>query len=123
MWFRIFTLRYKFIIIFTHSTGQTTILLSSLNLQINKHHYDALEIHGSFQLEKHKPSDRVSGAVKLSLFLHTPEKGYLEECLRGKEGEKEKEVEGSDEQVSKKSRVEESVVVDATVETVTTDTR
>eukprot|EP01034_Spumella_vulgaris_P029762 gene29762-36857_t len=63
--------------------GQTTVLLSSLNLQINRHNYAALDIHGAFQLEKHKPSDRVSGSVKLCLFLHPPERQFLEECERG----------------------------------------
>lgn len=47
---------------------------------IKKHH--ELEIKGSFSLEKQKPTNRVSGNIRLHAYLHVPLKSYLEDLLK-----------------------------------------
>lgn len=60
--------------------GQVVILISSFLPLIKKHH--ELEIKGGFILEKTKPSQRVSGTIKLHAYLHVPEKKYIEDLLQ-----------------------------------------
>jgi hypothetical protein len=59
--------------------GFIDLLLSGFMVLIKK--FDDLEIKGSFQLNKVKASDRVSGTVKLHAFLHVPEKAYIADLL------------------------------------------
>lgn len=59
--------------------GQFQLLLSGFMVAIKK--YDDLDIKGNFQLCKVKPTDRVSGFVKLHAYLHVPTKLYMSELL------------------------------------------
>lgn len=59
--------------------GHIDLLLSGFMVLVKKP--DDLEIKGSFQLNKIKSSDRVSGSVKIHAFLHPPEKAYIAEVL------------------------------------------
>lgn len=59
--------------------GHVELLLSGFMVAIKK--ADDLEIKGSFQLCKSKPTDRVSGSVKLHAYLHVPSRSYIRELL------------------------------------------
>lgn len=59
--------------------GHVELLLSGFMVAIKK--ADDLEIKGSFQLCKSKPTDRVSGSVKLHAYLHVPSRSYISELL------------------------------------------
>jgi hypothetical protein len=59
--------------------GFLDLLLNGFMVLIKKP--EELEIKGSFLLQKQKPTERVSGSVKLHAFMHPPEKVYLEQLL------------------------------------------
>lgn len=59
--------------------GHVELLLSGFMVAIKK--ADDLEMKGSFQLCKSKPTDRVSGSVKLHAYLHVPSRSYISELL------------------------------------------
>ena len=59
--------------------GRVQLLLTSFHLSIKK--FDELEMKGSYQLDKAKAGQRVSGSVQLHAFLHVPEKKFVEEQL------------------------------------------
>ena len=61
--------------------GFFDLLLNGFMVLIKKP--EDLEIKGSFQLCKQKPTDRISGNIKLHAFMHTPEKSYIIELLQG----------------------------------------
>jgi hypothetical protein len=59
--------------------GFLDLLLNGFMVLIKKP--EELEIKGSFVLQKQKPTERVSGSVKLHAFMHPPEKVCLEQLL------------------------------------------
>ena len=61
--------------------GFFDLLLNGFMVLIKKP--EDLEIKGSFQLCKQKPTDRISGNIKLHAFMHIPEKSYIIELLQG----------------------------------------
>ena len=59
--------------------GQFDLLLNGFMVLIKKP--DDLEMKGNFQLCKGKPTDRISGSIRVQAYLHPPEKAYIAELL------------------------------------------